>query len=314
MNTIQTLYGPIGPVDFVEIGPEGHITSCVPMAPITFNTPLGPLTAQHSTDDMRRPKVDPIEFHPNGAIRSLSLDERTVVPTPIGDIEAELVTFYPDGSLRRVFPLNGKLSGYWTEKEEARLAGPVTVPTPAGTVTAKLVNVQFYPSGGVRSVTLWPGDTVEIETPIGPKSVRIGLAFHKNGKLRSFEPAKMTTVPTPLGDMEAFDPDAEGIHGDLGSLSFHEDGSVATLATPLNTLEVTLPGGEKRAFSPATVPNLCDERVMDISPLRICFHPGKIALGEDCAESFPFAGHQFKVGRRLQDCFAPISYECGICG
>ncbi|WP_243360507.1 hypothetical protein [Fundidesulfovibrio terrae] len=314
MNTIQTKYGPIGPVDFVEKGPHGHVTSCVPMAPITITTPLGELIAQHSTDDMRRPKVEPIEFHPDGSLKSLALEERTAVPTPVGTIEAELVTFHPDGSLRRVFPLNGKLSGYWTEKEEVRLAGPLTVPTPVGTVTARLVNVQFFPSGKVRSLTLWPGDTVEIDTPIGRLSARIGLAFHKNGNLRSFEPARMTTVPTPLGDMEAFDPDAEGIHGDLNSLAFHEDGAVASLATPLNTLEITLPDGSKKFFAPATVPNLCDERVKDISPLRIFLRPGKISLGEDCVHSFPFAGHRFKVGRLLQDCFAPISYECGICG
>lgn len=314
MNTIQTRYGPIGPVDFVETGPMGQVTSCVPMAPLTLHTPLGPLVAQHATDDMRRPKVEPIEFHPDGTLKSLALEERTAVDTPAGVIEAELVTFHPDGSLRRVFPLNGKLSGYWTEKEEARLAGPLTILTPAGTVTARLVNVQFFPSGEIRSLTLWPGDTVDIDTPIGRQSARIGLAFHKNGNLRSFEPARMTTVPTPLGDLEAFDPDAQGVHGDLGSLAFHEDGSVAALATPLNTVEITLPGGAAILFEPATVPNLCDERVKDVSPLRICLRPGKISLGEDCAASFSLAGHRFKVGRLVKDIFAPISYECGICG
>lgn len=313
MITIQTQYGPLGPVDFVEAGPDGRVRSCVPGGPIRVRTPLGELTAQHATDDMRRPKIEPIEFHPGGALKSLALEERTVVSTPAGDIAAELVTFYPCGGLRRVFPLNGKLSGYWNEKDEARLAEPVSIATPAGTVTARLVNVQFFPSGAIRSLTLWPGETVDIDTPIGRRSARIGLAFHKSGALRSFEPDRMIPVPTPLGEMEAFDPDALGVHGDLGSLSFHEDGSVAGLATPLNTVTVALPDGRARAFAPEEVPSLCDERVKDIKALRISFPPGTIVFDQASRESFPLAGHRFSVGRLARDCLGPIGYDCGIC-
>ncbi|MBI4805919.1 MAG: hypothetical protein HY795_11860 [Desulfovibrio sp.] len=311
MNTIQTKYGPIGPVDFVETGPSGFATSCTPSGAVRVTTPLGTFTAQHTTDDMRRPKVEPIEFHPNGTLKSIALEERTEVSTPAGRIGAELLTFYPCGSLRRVFPLNGKLSGYWSEKEEAALAAPLTISTPAGAVTARIVNVQFYPSGSLRSITLWPGDTVEIDTPIGRQTARIGLAFHKNGALRSFEPGKMIQVPTPLGDMEAFDPDALGIHGDLGSLAFHQDGSVTGIATPLNTVEISSPDGRTLLFSPGKVPSLCDENMMDTKALRISFHPGRIAFGQDSPETFPLAGHQFKIGRLLQGCLGPISYDCG---
>ena len=311
MNTIETKYGTLGPVDFVETGPLGFPTSCVPAGALSVETPLGTFTAQHSTEDMRRPKVDPIEFHPNGTLRSIALEERTEISTPIGRVGAELLTFYPCGSLRRVFPLNGKLSGYWTEKEEASLAGPLTIATPAGTVTARIVNVQFYPSGALRSLTLWPGETADIGTPIGRQTARIGLAFYKNGALRSFEPNKMVSAPTSLGYLEAFDPDALGIHGDLGSLAFHQDGSVASIATPLNTVEVSLPDGTTRLFSPEKVPSLCDENMMDTKALRISFHPGKIAFGQDSPQSFPLAGHQFKVGRLLQNCLGPIGYACG---
>ena len=314
MNTIQTKYGPVGPVDFVETGPTGLPTSCVPAGAISVKTPLGALTVQHTTDDVRRPKVEPLEFHPNGTLRSIALEQRTEISTPIGRIAAELLTFYPCGSLRRVFPLNGKLSGYWTEKEEAELADPLKITTPAGTVTARIVNVQFYPSGSLRSLTLWPGETADIDTPIGRQTARIGLAFHKNGALRSFEPSKMVSAPSPLGRLEAFDPDALGIHGDLGSLSFHPDGSVAGIATPLNTVEVSFPDGKTRLFSPEKVPSLCDENMMDTKALRISFHPGTIAFGQDSPESFPLAGHQFKVGRLIQDCLGPIGSVRGSCG
>jgi hypothetical protein len=314
MNIIETKYGPLGPMDHVSNWPNGQVAFCVPAAPISIETPVGRLTAQHNTDDMRRPKVEPIEFHPNGTLKNIALEKPTVIPTPLGPMSAELLIFYPCGNLRRVFPLNGKLSGYWTEKEEASLTSPLTVSTPAGVVTSRLVGVQFFPSGELRSLTLWPGETADIDTPAGPRTTRIGMAFFKGGELRSFEPHRMITVATPLGDMEAFDPDALGIHGDLGSLSFNVDGSVASLATPLNTVEVTLPGGETRQFAPSKTPSLCDERIMDTKALRISFHPGKIAFGQDPPESFPLAGHQFKVGRLIQNCLGPISYNCDACG
>lgn len=312
MNPLETKYGTLGPAEHVETGPDGSLASLVPAGLFTLDTPLGRLTPQFSTDDMRRPKVEPLMFHPNGTLRAIALEERTEVPTPLGPMRAELLTFYPCGSLRRVFPLNGKLSGYWTEKEEAALAGPMAVDTPAGTVTARLVGVQFFPDGGLRSVTLWPGDTVEADTPAGRMAVRIGMSFYRSGKLRSVEPARPVAVPTRLGPLEAFDPDALGVHGDLNSLVFNEDGSVASLGAPGNTVEVTLPGGRTRLFEPARTPNLCDERLMDIQPLWISFPPGKIVFGRDEPEGFPLAGHQFKTGRPLTALLGPIGYDCGL--
>ncbi len=312
-TTIETKYGPLGPVDFVETGTGGTVLSCVPAAAVSLDTPLGRLTAQFSTDDMRRPKVEPITFHPDGTLRSMALEERTEIPTPLGPIAAELVSFHACGSLRRVFPLNGKLSGYWSEKEEATLLDPMSVHTPCGTVTARMVGFQFFPSGQLKSLTIWPGETVEIDTPTGRQAARIGISFFKSGKLRSFEPERMIQVPTPLGVLDAFDPDALGIHGDLGSLVFHEDGSTAALASPTSTVQVTLPDGASRVFEPSKTPNLCDERVMDTKPLRISFRPGKITFGQDFPESFPLAGHQFKVGRLLPAVsLGPIGYNCGL--
>ena len=312
-TTIDTRYGPLGPVDHVEQGPAGSALSCVPAGAVSLDTPLGRLTAQFSTGDMRRPKVEPITFHPDGTLKSIALEERTEIPTPLGPVAAELVSFHPCGSLRRVFPLNGKLSGYWSEKEEASLLSPMTVHTPAGTVTARVVGLHFHPGGQLKSLTLWPGETAEIETPAGRQTARIGMSFFKSGKLRSFEPERMIQADTPLGILDAFDPGALGIHGDLGSLVFREDGSVAALATPVNTVEVTLPDGMRRLHAPAKTPNLCDERVMDTRPLRISFEPGKISFGRDFPESYPLAGHQFKVGRLLPAAtLGPIGYNCGM--
>ena len=40
---------------------------------------------------------------------------------------AEQVSFYESGALKRIFPLNGTLSGYWTQEDEAKLATPLTL-------------------------------------------------------------------------------------------------------------------------------------------------------------------------------------------
>jgi len=281
---------------------------------VTLETILGRLTAQHSTDDMRRPKVAPLEFHPGGVLKAMALEERTPVPTPLGPMTAEFVSFHQDGSLRRVFPVNGKLSGYWTEKEEAGLNPPATLATPAGSFTARIAGVQFFPGGALKSVTLWPGESVEIDTPLGRKAARIGVSFYEDGSLRSFEPARMLSVSTPLTVLEAFDPVALGIHGDVCSLEFAPDGSVTALSTPLNTVTVTTPDGSIHRFKPVKTPNLCDERVLDTLPLRIRFQAGTVLFREDAPARFPLAGHQFQVGRLLEGLFEPmrpVVYECG---
>lgn len=310
MQTIDSRYGPLGPVRHATFDADGELLSVTPQGPFTLETPLGRLTPQHTTDDMRRPKVEPLLFHPGGVLRNIALEAPTVVETPLGPMRAELLTFYPDGALRRVFPLNGKLSGYWSIKEEATLAAPQTIAIPGGSITALLVGVQFHPSGTLRSITLWPEETVDIPTPLGVRTARIGLAFHENGTLRSFEPTRVECVATPIGLMQAFEPDPLGIHGDLNSLAFHPDGSLAGLHTPVNTVTVTSPDGARHTYSPGRAPSLCDENIMDVTALAVAFGTGQIGFGEDPPESFPLADHRFEVGSLLDNCLGPIHYRC----
>ena len=79
-----------------------------------------------------------------------------------------LVSFHKNGTINRVFPLNGKLSGYWSQEDEAALAKPVTLTTPIGPVRVKVLSVSFYDDRSLRSLTLWPGETLSVPTPVGP--------------------------------------------------------------------------------------------------------------------------------------------------
>lgn len=250
MEILDTLYGPIPASGFVERFEDETVMSCTPASAVVFETPLGPLTAQHSTDDLRRRTVQSLSFHPTGVLRALPLEQPTRIETPAGPVDAELLTFHPDGALNRVFPLNGKLSGYWTQEDEGRLARPVRLDTPAGPVEARLIAACFNPGGALLSLTLWPGEVLEVPTPLGSMPARVGVSFRPDGTLRSLEPARPQSVPTPAGFIQAYDLDAVGICGDVNSLGFAPDGSVERLSTTLSRVLATGPGGEELAFTP----------------------------------------------------------------
>ena len=182
-----------------------------------------------------------------------------MVETPAGRLPAELVTFHANGAVARVFPLNGKLSGYWTEADEARLAETLTVSTPLGALAARIVAVAFDPAGGLRSLTFWPDEVVPVASPVGEIPVRLGVSFHPGGALRSVEPARPVPVATPIGPIKAYDPDAVGISGDDNSLEFAPDGGVVRVATIGTSVTVHLPDGSETVLSPGLRESICGD-------------------------------------------------------
>jgi len=257
---------------------NGTLKSCAPAGPALLATPLGVLPPQHSTDDLRRRTVQAVHFYADGALRNLPLETPTVVPTPAGPMLAELVTFHKNGALSRVFHLNGKLSGYWTQEDEGRLAGPVALETPLGPLRARLISANFTPAGTLRSLTLWPGEVIDVPTPAGKLAVRIGVSFRPDGSVKSVEPARPQGVATPVGLVQAFDLDACGIHGDLNSLAFAPDGSVQAVATSLTQLVATGPDGREQRFAPASRESLCGDSEREPVPMRLDFAPGVVAV------------------------------------
>lgn len=284
MERIETRYGSIEVTGVVERYAGGAVLSLTPAGRAVFDTPLGRLEAQRTTDDLRRRTVQSVLFHKNGVLKSLPLEQPTRIDTPAGSLEAELVTFHPDGSPCRVFPLNGKLSGYWTQDDEGGLARPVTFRTPLGQVTARIIALCFYPpgtdesGGALRSITLWPGDTLAVPTPVGELAARVGLSFRPDGSLRCLEPARPQSVPTPVGKIMAFDLDAVGINGDRNSLAFAPDGTVERVATSLTRLIATHPDGRTETFSPGTRESLCGDADVEPVPLLLEFSPEAVTL------------------------------------
>ena len=262
----------------------------------TISTKYGDFTPQNTTNDLRRKEILPVEYHDGGALKSLPLEEQTLVATPAGDVPAELVTFHDNGELNRIFPLNGRLSGYWSQEDEAALAEATQVNTPVGPVNAILISACFFDTGAMRSLTLWPGEAVCLETPVGVVETRIGISFTPEGAIRSVEPAKPTIVETPVGDFQAFDPDAVGVNGDANSLAFHPDGTVARVVSTLTKLTVVSPEGKTTVFVPDTRESLCGDTETEVVPMTVEFDDDAVRIRldpEGAAVSVPWAEHAF---------------------
>lgn len=278
MPTITTSFGPIEALPGAELFPDGSVRSCRAARACPLDTPIGTLVPQHNASTLRKRQLPAILFHPNGMIRNLPLEEQVMVPTPLGPIPAELVTFHDSGELKRVFPLNGALNGYWNQEDELRLAAPMDLETPAGPVRAMFLSLYFSSRGSLRSLTLWPGQTIDVPSPLGSVAARIGLSFFDSGAIRSLEPAAPWAVPTPVGEVLAWNPDAIGISGDANSLRFRENGGLLGLVTSTNSFDVTLENGRMRRVSPPLRRHPCDAGRMEAGPLALEFGGGTVAF------------------------------------
>ncbi len=316
MRILDTRFGPIPVAEPEERFPDGGLRACLPAEATVLHTPIGPLVPQHSTDDLRRKTVQAVEFFDGGELRCLALEERTTVPTPLGPLPAELVTFHPGGAVRRVFPLNGKLSGYWSQEDEAGLAEPLTLDTPLGTITARVICVRFDASGRLAGLTLWPGERVEVPTPVGVLPARNGLTLWPGGSLRSMEPAEPLLVPTAVGDIRAYDPDAVGVSGDDNSLVFDARGAVERVSTVQSVVRVELGGGEVRVFEPTSRESLCGDEEREPVPMVLEFSAGRVLVRRDPAapgESLPLDGARFAVRPHLPQLGAAFGPpRCGV--
>lgn len=281
MPTIPTPFGMIKALPNPEYFASGGVRSCIAAGLCTLHTEYGELTPQFTSTTLRKRQFPVTSFHENGMLRLLPLEEQVMISTPIGPLPAELASFYEDGALKRVFPLNGHLSGYWTQEDEATLARPLKIKTPLGHIEALIICVYFSPQGALRSLTLWPGTELDIPHLGTTLPARVGVSFHDDGRLKSLEPARPCAVPTPLGDLLAFDPDAVGITGDLNSLRFAQDGSVLGLATVSHSFVIALKDGGTRRVSPPLRHSYCDGETLEPVPLFLKFSDEHVSFVAD---------------------------------
>jgi hypothetical protein len=229
---IQTPYGIFSGVITTEHTPGGALLSIRLEEQNMILTHAGALIPFYGEETVRRKHKPSVTFHQNGMIKAVALEAQTNVETPIGALPAELITFYDTGEVHRVFPLDGKISGFWSEEEERALNIPLSFDLGFTAFTALLSGISFYKSGQIKSVTLFPEERIVIGAgALGQIPTRCGLSLYESGALRSLEPAEPTKVKTPIGVLSAYDVTAHGINADTCSLCLDEAGRVTRIVT-----------------------------------------------------------------------------------
>lgn len=279
MFSYMTKYGELKAISQYSTYTDNQLKDCVLNERSELITPLGILVPQYEHTGIRRKHTYSVSFFPDGNISRIALQEQTTVETPIGKLPAELITFYENGSIKKLFPLNGHISGYWSEDDEYNLAEEFCFDFPFGSVKTKIIGIGFYENGAVRNLTLWPNEAITINTPIGEQRVRIGFSLYHDGSLQSFEPARAIKVMTPIGHINCFDANANGISGDKNSFNFYEDGSIKSLITSSSKIIVTDQNNIVKVYSPAYVREMPESELF-FQPLEIDFVKDKILFNK----------------------------------
>lgn len=193
--------------------------------------------------ELRKKNKEPVTYHENGEIASIYFEEIRKVNTPLGEIDAEYLTFYPDGTLKRLFPSYGQISGYWTEEDEYSIAPEAEIALCGRTFRVHPLCIAFYPSGKVKSFTIWNRDTVTVDTKYGEVETNFGFDLREDGKLKSIEPVFGTKLETEKGVIYPFDTDNYRLSAENNSLVFDEEGYIVSVKTLRTGLRVSTGAG-----------------------------------------------------------------------
>lgn len=294
-ETVLTPYGPVSGVHVLTRWPGGAPQDCRMLEETSVHTPQGWLIPLYDPEDVRRSSGKSFSLYPNGMWRNFELQSQTSVNTPLGHMPAEWLAWHEDGSLKRILLRKGKLSGYWTEQDERKLATELCLSLHGQSVCAKIQGLRFYASGVPESVTFWPGENIRISTPLGPMPVRYGCAFYEKGSLRSCEPARPVHVPTPLGDLAAYDSTASAICGDINSLCFDKTGAVSGLVTAACTLRWQA-NGQQNSIAPRMEKDQLTMLRTVVVPLQLAFLPDGQVQMDDGKQVLLAPAQQISVG------------------
>lgn len=279
-DIIETKYGNLNKVTPAQYYNTGELESCRIDEKSELNIGGMSISPLYGYPDVRRKDLPSVKFYKSGNIKTISLYEATNIKTSLGDFEAEKLTLYEDGSIRRLFLLDGKLSGYWSEDDEYNLAKIYELNFEFTSFKAKLMSLQFYKSGQLKSLTLWPKEIIKVKVKEDNIKVRIGISLYENGKIESIEPYEETTIKTSIGNIEAYDKNAIGIHGESNSLKFYEDGEIKSLITSASIIEVVNEKGEKKIHSPKEVMLYANSEIKDTITVLIEFYKDYVLIDE----------------------------------
>ncbi|WP_440945372.1 hypothetical protein ACSAZL_14695 [Methanosarcina sp. T3] len=275
-----------------------------------IHTKYGDFVPQYGNPGIRRKQLNALSFYKSGKVKNISLEQQTEISTSIGNFPAELVTFFEDGSLNSLFPLNGQISGFWSEEEESALAQKYDFTFPFGSFSAKIIGLRFYPDGKVRSLILWPTERIAVDTPAGKIPIRTGFKLFEDGSMESVEPAQPVPVETSIGLINAYDAAAVGIDADVNSLRFDRNGRLTSLAT-FDIISVKKSNGEMKVTFPKLKPGLTEE--YEKVPIKLSFDGDTVTIDDGTkANEYRISDSMFKItGGDYTE--APTCGDCSKC-
>jgi len=291
MEAQTTKYGTLKGISLYTVHANGMLQDCAFVEEIELQTTYGILIPKYAYD-FRTKNHYAVSFYSDGSLRRISLNQPTEILTSLGPISAELITFYENGNIKRIFPLNGQLSAFWEESDEYQLATELAIKLNFGEINSKIIALSFYENGDLKDLTFWPNEKIKLNTPLVRINVRIGVSLYQDGSLKSLEPAFPTKINTPIGALLAYDKNANGISGDFNSLNFTKEGTLMSLITSGNSIKVVLPSGDSVIYTPS--------QEIDEDGIEICFHPLQLEFEEDSVtfnhmDTYPIASSKFLI-------------------
>ena len=281
-------------------------------------THAGELIRYYGEETQRRKYKSSVSYYQGGLIKSVSLNEQTDIETPIGEFPAELVTFYETGELKRIFILDGKITGFWTEDDERRLNIPFSFEFEFSKFTSMLVGICFYKSGNIRSITLFPKEVINVSTKnYGDISVKTGFSLYESGELKSIEPAVSTAIKTPIGTINAYDVNSMGINADSNSIEFDEQGRLVKRTTSSDKIAVQNPNGVMKFMIPIEKKSPLFEDEMELIPLQLKFDYENdiVTITDEKSYDFSITKCKYNIfkGRLSPTCSPEDCANCSLC-
>lgn len=273
-------YGKLEGIAYLETYPDGSPKACTLDEKNLIKTPIGTLIPSYGPPRPRKRESIALEFFQNGNIKSIDLNESVEAKTPLGILSVERISFYENGNIHRFFPLNGQIDGYWSEEEESKLATPIDFDLAIGTFSVKVISICFYENGSLKSLTLWPGESIELLSPDGLVYIRNGLALYENGSLKSFEPARPEPINTPIGIIIAYDSNAQGVNGDENSVNYDNHGNLLSLVTLNSGISLTT-GDKKTIVKPLMKRGKIDPERFFPEPMKVTFSEDQVIITQD---------------------------------
>ena len=234
-----------------------------------IQTKYGALKPNQGSFDVRKKYREAVTYYEDGTVASVYLDELTPIDSPIGRIKAELLTFYPNGNIKRLFPLYGQISGYWTEDDEYGLAEQVKITALGKDFYTKPLCIAFYPSGALKSLTVWRQETIQVPTKYGEVSSNFGFELTEDGRLKSVEPVFGTRVTSEYGTLYPYDCENYRLHAENNSLVFDKGERLLSMKTIRNKVLLNEKGRRRTIES-----RVVEDRLFGVSmlmPLKLTF-------------------------------------------